>query len=261
MQFWLGTHMTEWLKRSPDRLFISAIQLRKRPVREHAVCPWALDSGGFTELSTHGRWTVTPEQYVSEIAEWSEVIGPPEWAAIQDWMCEPWIIQKTGLTIEEHQRRTIDSWERLRFDPIGSRTKFVPVLQGWEYGDYINHAEMYYKHGTDLSRMPLVGLGSICRRQSTRLAEVLIRDLKQKYCINVHGFGFKIEGLKRCSRWLASADSLSWSYTARRASGPMIPGHKHAKCANCYQWAMQWRRRLADCILYGETRPQQGELF
>jgi hypothetical protein len=24
--------------------------------------PWALDSGGFTELTTHGRWTITPRR-------------------------------------------------------------------------------------------------------------------------------------------------------------------------------------------------------
>ncbi len=29
-------------------------------------------------------------------------IGCLLWAAPQDWMCEPWITAKTGLTVAEH---------------------------------------------------------------------------------------------------------------------------------------------------------------
>ena len=32
----------------------------------------------------------------------------------QDWMCEPWMVAKTGLSVEEHQERTVENFVRLR---------------------------------------------------------------------------------------------------------------------------------------------------
>jgi hypothetical protein len=68
------------------------------------MCRWALDSGGFTELSMHGRWTLSPRDYVAEVRSYVAALGRPDWIAPQDWMCEPWILEKTGGTVAEHQR-------------------------------------------------------------------------------------------------------------------------------------------------------------
>ncbi len=55
--------------------------------------PGALDSGGFSELSLHGRWTMTVEDYITEVRRYVACIGNLEWAAQQVWMVEPLIRQ------------------------------------------------------------------------------------------------------------------------------------------------------------------------
>lgn len=64
IRFWLGTHEPAWLNRTCVPLFISRRRLERRKRLPRATCPWALDSGGFTELSMHGRWTLDAKRYV-----------------------------------------------------------------------------------------------------------------------------------------------------------------------------------------------------
>ena len=45
---------------------------------------------------------------------------------------------------------------------------------------------------------------------------------------------------------LASADSLAWSYDARRR--PPLPGHTHKNCANCQPYALTWRTRVLNSL-------------
>lgn len=49
--------------------------------------------------------------------------------------------------------------------------------------------------------------------------------------------------LKRYADVLASADSLAWSYAARR-DPPMLGCVGHRNCANCVRYALRWRERL-----------------
>jgi hypothetical protein len=42
---------------------INTIRDRKGPFR---INDWMMDSGGFTELSTHGRWRTSPQQYADK---------------------------------------------------------------------------------------------------------------------------------------------------------------------------------------------------
>lgn len=259
MRFYLGAHKPGWLKRPEFRgvpLFISARRLRDQKAWPAGGAPWALDSGGFTELSKYGRWVTTAAEYVADARRWAEMVGLPEFAAPQDWMCEPVMISKTGLTVAEHQARTTANYLDLR--DRAPEFPFAPVLQGWEFDDYLKHAEDYAAAGVDLAACPVVGIGSVCRRQATGLAESLIRELHGRG-IRVHGFGFKIDGLRRCSRYLASSDSMAWSLEARRAAGPM-PGCSHAKCANCPRYALAWRDRVMRAVECGE-RATQGLLF
>ena len=69
--FFLGTHQPHWLARTEVPLFISHRALARRSPRRplpRARGPWALDSGGFTELSTYGEWRTTPAAYVAAYA-------------------------------------------------------------------------------------------------------------------------------------------------------------------------------------------------
>src|SRR5690242_4695454 len=210
----LGTHQPSWLGRYAVPMFISRRRLAERKSMPRALTPWALDSGGFTELMLHGRWTLSPEAYVAEVRRYAGEVGQLRWAAIQDWMCEPWILKKTGLSVGDHQFRTVANYERLL--ELAPELPWAPVLQGWEPGDYHRHLDMYASRGHDLRRLPIVGLGSVCRRQHTAEAELLIRELTRGG-LRLHGFGFKVQGLARVWDVLSSSDSLAWSFQARRS--------------------------------------------
>lgn len=239
MQFLLGTHETSWLSKTDIPLFISHRRLAMRRALPRAHCRWALDSGGFSELSLYGEWRTSTQVYLDAVDRYEREIGNLLWAAPQDWMCEPWLIGRTGLTVLEHQRRTISNFLELR-NAQGGFT-FIPVLQGWSLDDYLRHIDMYGAAGVDFRYEPLVGVGSVCRRQATGPIEVIMETLA---CLGLrlHGFGVKLAGLDRYADCLVSADSLAWSYNARRT--PALPGCAHKSCANCLKWATRWRARV-----------------
>lgn len=236
MDFFLGTHEVSWLARAEFAdvpLFISHVRLRPRRSLPRAVGTWALDSGAFSELSLHGAWRSGPDEYADNVARYTDEIGGLAWAAPQDWMCEPWIVEKTGLSVLEHQQRTVDNFLALR-----GRGPFVPVLQGWEPADYLRHVALYETEDIDLRDEPLVGLGSVCRRNTTADIASLVFDLAAGG-LRLHGFGVKRRGLPVVGPYLVSADSLAWSYGARRAG--QQPGCSHKNCNSCSRFALRWR--------------------
>ena len=237
-QFFLGTHLTGWLRHTEVPLFVSRRRLVRQKTWRPATAPWALDSGGFSELSLFGRWTVEPEQYAGEVVAWQAQIGRLQWAAIQDWMCEPVILSQTGLTVFEHQRRSVQSY--LDLSRIAPGVPWAPVVQGWTVADYLRCVELYRSAGVELSRLPVVGVGSVCRRQHSDEAVEIFRALHGQG-LRLHGFGLKIKGLEKAAHYLVSADSLAWSLAGRREK---IQGHPHKTCANCYQFAMEWRAKV-----------------
>lgn len=262
MKFYLGTHQVNWLAdpRFVDvPLFVQHRRLAPRRRLPRAVGSWALDSGGFTELSMHGAWETTPAAYVSATRRYRDEVGGLDWAAPQDWMCEPFMLAKTGLTVAEHQARTVASVVELR--ALAPDLPFVPVLQGWQLGDYLRCVELYAEVGIDLQAEATVGLGSVCRRQSETEIEDICAALAAEG-LRLHGFGVKTLGF-RYARHLCSADSMAWSYNARRH--PALPGHNepgpgrrhgHRTCANCPSWALLWRERAL-----GRAGNQQLGLF
>jgi hypothetical protein len=95
----------------------------------------------------------------------------------------------------------------------------------------------------DLAATPLVGLGSVCRRQATREIGVIVTELAG-LGLRLHGFGIKRRGLADYADSLASADSMAWSFAARRRPPP--PGcSRHSNCANCPRYALAWRQVIA----------------
>ena len=210
MKFYLGTHMVNWMwdGKVPDDvpLFISRRRLvdRCKTAKKKSRVDWCMDSGGFTELSQFGEWTVTPCQYVREVRFYSEKLGRLQWAAPMDWMCEPWVVQKTGLTVEKHQMLTVLNFLELR--ELGEDLPFVPVLQGWKLDDYLRCWELYDRFGVDLESFETVGLGSVCRRQGMGAAGDIVRALQP---LKLHGFGFKLDGLRSVGHLLYSADSMA----------------------------------------------------
>ena len=241
MRFYLGAHHPHWLERASFPLFVSHRRLAARRRLPRATTAWALDSGGFTELRLHGGWRTTAAEYVVAVRRYRDEIGGLEWAAPQDWMCEPFMLAKTGLTVAEHQMRTVENYVELR--ALAPDLPFVPVLQGWSRDDYHRCVELYQRVGVDLATETLVGVGSVCRRQATGEIEAIVHCLAS-LGIRLHGFGVKAGGLVRYADCLVSADSLAWSFEARR--GAPLDRCAHANCANCLRYAVAWRERTLE---------------
>jgi len=272
-EFLLGTHMPNWawngLALGP--LFLSVHRLGQRKSRfPRARVMFCIDSGGFTELDTHGRWTISARDYVDLVRRVSEETGGVRWAAIQDWMCEDRIRAKTGLTVLEHQHRTVASYHELM--ALAPEVRWLPVVQGQSQEDYERHVEMYAASGVHLPTHRLVGVGSVCRRASSaeihevgRILEALVgRGLR------LHGFGLKSDGLRMYGQWLRSADSMAWSrrgrwhgaeqYTPEGQVGLFgeLPAVERVSLANSQPWAEEWRRRMVtDAALGSRWMPRQ----
>jgi len=247
--FLLGSHQPGWLATAGVPLFISDRRLRVFKTLPRAAAPWSLDSGGFTELQQFGAWTTSPHDYVARVRRYRDQIGRLMWAAPQDWMCEPAVIAGgrmgpltfagTGLSVAEHQRRTVDNFMQLR--QLAPDLPFVPVIQGYTLTEYLACVDMYDAAGVDLAAYPVVGLGSVCRRQGTAEAHEIIAALHQRGITRLHGFGVKTLGLARYGHLLRSADSLAWSLDARRERKPLPGCTRHKNCANCLRYALRWR--------------------
>jgi hypothetical protein len=234
-------------------LFISRVRLDKRKTLPEARGPWALDSGGFTQLDKPPhRWVLTPGEYVDIVRRYADEIGGLEWAAPQDWMCEPWIVAKTGLSVREHQERTVSNYLELR-----GRGPFIPVLQGWTLDDYLACIDLYAQAGVALVAEPIVGLGTVCRRHATPEIARIVGALAARG-LRLHGFGMKSRGLARVGHLLESADSMAWSTRGRMAwmhDRQQLCGTAHnGSCANCLPWALKWRDRVNDGLgLFAEA--------
>lgn len=242
-RFYLGIHHPSWIRETAVPLFVSYRVLRGLKRLYPAAGPWALDSGGFTELNMHGKWTVAPKDYVAGVRRIMAGVGNMEWAAIQDWMCEEGVRCKTGLSVAEHQRLTAENYALLL--EIAPEVPWAPVLQGQTVSDYVAHLYLYQDMGLDLSLAPVVGVGSVCRRQATREAEEIFSCLASSG-LRLHGFGVKTA---RSGAWehLHSADSMAWSMAARRNPGLRgSPECAHKTCANCLPFALKWRASVIE---------------
>jgi len=278
MKTWyLGIHRPHWLADPrlaevpvfiSRRTFLAKDGVGYRRAFPRAVGPYAVDSGGFTELKDHGRWTITPAEYVAFLRRlWAET-GPFDFAAPMDWMCEPAVITGgqfaglsflgTGLTEAEHQRRTVDNLVELR--RLAPDLPIIPVIQGWTRDSYLRCIGLYAAAGIDLTTEPLVAVGSVCRRQHMDVAAEIIDAIRDASVRNLHGFGFKIEGLRQCWGELVAADSMAWSLDGRYAGvcehPPWLTGVRPRSEANCLDYAIAWRARH----VHQPARPSQRQL-
>lgn len=236
LRFFLGSHMPHWLRAAEFPLFVSHRRLAGYRRLPKAQCNWALDSGGFSELALYGKWRTTVPEYIDAVNRYDAEVGRMLWAAPMDWMCEPQMLANTGLSVAEHQVRTVEN-----FCELAEEIPVIPVLQGWTLDDYLYCITLYESMGVNLAHEPVVGVGSVCRRQNTYEAEQIFAELADAG-LRLHGFGVKMTGLERFGDRLVSADSMAWSYDARRAVP--LPGHRHKNCANCYEYAAAWRARM-----------------
>jgi hypothetical protein len=214
VRFYVGLDRP-WEAQHFERACISIRTLARR--RKPIICPDVLiDSGAFTELHMHGRYRSSVADYAAALKRLhDEGVVTITAAVAQDYMCEPFMLAKTGLTIAEHQRLTIDHY----VDLARWRLPFpvMPVLQGYRPEDYAEHVTAY---GDRLTPGMWVGVGSVCKRNASPIdiAHVLSTIKQVRPDLRLHGFGVKKTALTHpCVRALLySADSMAWSYAARR---------------------------------------------
>jgi hypothetical protein len=159
------------------------------------------------------------------------------------------MLQKTGLTVADHQRLTIDNFLTLRH--MAADLPFIPVIQGQTVDDYLRHMDQFSAAGVDLLNEPVVGIGSVCRRQATNEIVSIITRVTESG-IRLHGFGMKTLGLRKVHHLMESADSMAWSFTARREQ-IRLPDctHKAKRCSDCLRYAMKWRANVLDSLPTG----------
>ena len=74
--------------------------------------------------------------YAKQITRWKNC-GQLLAATAQDDICEQFILEKTGLTILEHQRLTIKRYDELLLCKTG--VYILPVLQGYQLAEYVDY--------------------------------------------------------------------------------------------------------------------------
>lgn len=231
MRFFTGLHQPSDARHF-DAAFVSVNRLRTRK-GPFPVGDWIMDSGAFTEVSTHGRYRHQVTEYAAEIRRWKGN-GNLLAAVSQDWMCEPFIVQKTGLSVPVHQQLTIERYDALLAEDTG--VYILPVLQGFEPSDYVRHAAMY---GARLAPGMWVGVGSVCKRNGDprAVAAVLLAIQRARPDLRLHGFGLKTTALADplVRSLLFSADSMAWSFHAR----------KNGRNANDWREARRWTEAIA----------------
>lgn len=173
-----------------------------------------LDSGAFTELKDHGHYRTSPADYATQVRRWAEV-GNLVAAVSQDYMCEPFILDKTGLDLAEHQRLTVDRYVAIR-GAVGDSCYVLPVLQGYWPDEYLRCLDLY---GDLIQPGQWVGVGSVCKRNANveEIEQVLATIHRARPDLRLHGFGVKLTALASSvvRESLYSADSMAWSYAAR----------------------------------------------
>ena len=240
MRFFIGLHQPSDAKHF-DSCFVSINRLRNRK-GPFAVGDWIMDSGAFTEISGHGRYRTSVADYAAQIKRWKHN-GNLLAAVTQDYMCESFILAKTGLSVADHQRMTIERYDALVAQDTG--VYIMPALQGWHPQEYADHVRQY---GDRLAPGAWIGVGGVCKRQGNiaAIGAVLMAIKEVRPDLRLHGFGVKTTALRSpvIRALLETADSMAWSFAARINGGN----------GNDYREAQKWQ---ADIV----SGPRQEDMF
>lgn len=216
MEFYVGLHQASDAQHF-DRCCIHVGRLdgRKKPLGCRELL---LDSQAFMKLRLYGGYPELPEAYAAKVERIAPLVETLT-AVTEDYMCEPFMLTKTGLTTADHQRMTIERYDLIRA-ALDAHIYLMPVLQGYQPREYVQHLHDY---GERLPSDAWVGVGSVCKRNSDPAAirAVLLAIKAVRPDLKLHGFGVKTTALASPTvrQLLHSADSMAWSSAGRWEDG------------------------------------------
>ena len=220
---------------------VNTLERRKSSFKAHN---WILDSGAFTRILT-GRGHMEMELYAQHIMRWS-ACGNLQAAVAQDYMCEAFMLEITGMSVPEHQALSTENYLSLR---AMIPQYIMPVIQGWTPEDYAIHCDALSPY---LEVGQWTGVGSVCKRQGSPklISAVLTSILRVRPDLRLHGFGVKSTALQVAdiSERFYSVDSMAWSFAGRFMDPPM--NHNLA-------WAKEWAEGIATCNI----KPSQAAML
>lgn len=181
----------------------------KRDLQAFQGLDVALDSAGFVSAQLGDyRWPV--EAYVELAAALR-----PTWYAAPDYCMEPEVAADKATRM---LRLAGTAHNYARCARLASKRGInapMPVIQGWELGDYLRCIEWL-----PVFEWPqLVGIGSMCRRPIEGPNGVIaivnaLADVLPSHC-RFHLFGVKQHPLVSTLERVASVDSMAWDAAAR----------------------------------------------
>lgn len=210
-EFFLGAHRLNWCWEGAARgpLFVNMHLLLPRVGdMQSATQDIGLDSGGYEEVARNGCWRWNVARYVELTRRACRELRRIRFAAIQDWLCTPAALRRTGLSVAEHQARTLASY--LDLSAAAPEIPWCPVLQGAEPDDFRRHRDDYERAGIYLPSFERVMVGSIAARDDDPGVLDLLGELADSG-VAVHALGAKGDGLRRIGSDVFSGDSMAWS--------------------------------------------------
>lgn len=245
MDFYVGLHQPSDARHfARCCIHIARLERRRRPLGCEDLL---VDSQAFMKLKLHGRYPESPEAYARKV-ERAAQLAEHITAVTEDYMCEPFVLARTGMTLAAHQRLTIERYDAIR-GVLDQAIYLMPVLQGYHPREYADHIRQY---GARLGLGAWVGVGSVCKRNTDPAAirAVLLAIKAERPDLRLHGFGVKITALASPTvrQLLYSADSMAWSLNAR----------KNGRNGNSWKEAEQFAGRVDGTAplgpLFEETR-------
>jgi hypothetical protein len=207
--------------------------------------PLIIDSGAFSRISRqYGYKNHLPtKKYAEMIWRFKDCCNLVA-VVVQDYMCEEFILNTTGLDIKTHQQLTLHRYDRLleELDCLAQSTGEVPpyimpVLQGYEPEEYLQHLDLY---GDRLTSDQWIGIGSVCKRNSNpgsiwSILNTLPNGFKW------HGFGVKKTALQD--------GAIRYKFHSVDSQAAGIGSYGKERKQRKYQYANDWNHAL----LYRES--------
>ena len=208
-----------------------------------------IDSGGYSLMLRTGEHDPVDE-YLEYVREYGASV-----AALQDYPCEPKILQEYDRTVRDHQEMTVErAAENLAYiQDHGIDAEPMAVLQGWETSDYLRCIDRFRDAGVMTDR---IGIGSVCRRNATdEIRDVVTTIADELPDKRLHAFGVKKSILKypNVRAVLDSVDSSAWYFGMYQGK----PVEEPAWHTTTYKY-LEYKRDLYDYFGLSE-QPRDGQ--